>query len=40
MGKTYFSHDSNALADIKISAMRCDYGLEGYRSILGNHRNA
>lgn len=30
MGKTYFSHDSNALADIKISAMRCDYGLEGY----------
>lgn len=30
MGKTYFSHDSNALSDIKISAMRCDYGLEGY----------
>lgn len=30
MGKSYFSHDSNALADIKISAMRCDYGLEGY----------
>ena len=26
----YFSHDSNALADIKISAMRSDYGLEGY----------
>lgn len=33
MGKTntcYFSHDSNALTDIKISAMRSDYGLEGY----------
>ena len=31
MGQSsYFSHDSNALSDIKISAMRCDYGLEGY----------
>ena len=33
MGKTdayYFSHDSNALTDQKILAMRCDYGLEGY----------
>ena len=26
----YFSHDSNALTDPKILAMRCDYGLEGY----------
>lgn len=26
----YFSHDSNALIDQKILAMRCDYGLEGY----------
>lgn len=26
----YFSHDANALSDIKISAMRSDYGLEGY----------
>ncbi len=33
MGKSntcYFSHDANALTDIKISAMRSDYGLEGY----------
>lgn len=39
MGKNqgYFSHDSNALNDIKISAMRSDYGLEGYRFILGDH---
>lgn len=26
----YFSHDSNAMSDPKILAMRCDYGLEGY----------
>ena len=26
----YFSHDSNALTDPKILAMRCDYGMEGY----------
>lgn len=39
MGKLYFSHDSNALADIKISAMRCDYGLERIWFILGNNRN-
>ena len=26
----YFSHDSNALTDIKISVMRSEYGLEGY----------
>ena len=35
----YFSHDSNALSDIKIAAMRSDYGLEGYRIILDNYRN-
>ena len=26
----YFSHDSNALTDIKILNMRSDYGMEGY----------
>lgn len=26
----YFSHDSNALSDPKILAMRCDYGFESY----------
>lgn len=26
----YFSHDANALSDIKILNMRADYGLEGY----------
>lgn len=41
MGKNtvYFSHDANALSDIKITVMRSDYGLEGYRIILGNYRN-
>ncbi len=35
----YFSHDSNALTDPKILAMRCDYGLERIWFILGNIRN-
>lgn len=35
----YFSHDANALTDIKIATMRSDYGLEGYRIILGDCRN-
>ncbi len=26
----YFSHDSNAMTDPKILALRCDYGMEGY----------
>lgn len=33
----YFSHDSNALIDPKILAMRCDYGIEGYRFVLGHY---
>ncbi len=31
----YFSHDSNALSDPQILNMRCDYGFESYRVILG-----
>lgn len=31
----YFSHDANALSDPKILGMRCDYGLERIRIILG-----
>ena len=35
----YFSHDANALSDPKILGMRCDYGLERIRIVLGNTRN-
>ncbi len=35
----YFSHDSNALTDPKILAMRCDYGLERIWIIVGYYRN-
>ncbi len=35
----YFSHDSNAITDIKILNMRADYALERLWLILGNYRN-
>ena len=38
MGKNtvYFSHDANAFTDIKIAAMRCDYGVERIWIVLDN----
>nr|DAO96578.1 MAG TPA: protein of unknown function (DUF4373) [Caudoviricetes sp.] len=39
MGKNtvYFSHDANAFTDIKIAAMRCDYGVERIWIVLDNY---